>query len=76
MLEVAWPLNTSGGQLSAGQAGAAGGMHGMVEAVRQLRGDATRRQVAMPRLALVAGYGMVLMRHGACHNAAVLERVG
>ena len=75
VLESRWPLNTSGGQLSAGQAGAAGGMHGMVEAVRQLRGDATGRQ-ADASLALVAGYGMVLMRHGACHNAAVLERVG
>ena len=31
-------LNTSGGQLSAGQAGAAGGLHGLVEAVEQLRG--------------------------------------
>ncbi len=75
VLEGRLPLNTSGGQLSAGQAGAAGGMHGMVEAVRQLRGVAEGRQVDA-RLALVAGYGMVLMRHGACHNAAVLERVG
>jgi len=75
VLEARWPLNTSGGQLSAGQAGAAGGMHGMVEAVRQLRGDATGRQADVS-LVLVAGYGMVLMRHGACHNAAVLERVG
>lgn len=75
VLEGRWPLNTSGGQLSAGQAGAAGGMHGMVEAVRQLRGAAGERQVDC-RLAVVAGYGMVLYRHGACHNAAVLERVG
>ncbi len=44
VLEARWPLNTSGGQLSAGQAGAAGGMHGLVEAVRQLRGDATGRR--------------------------------
>ena len=45
VLEGRWPLNTSGGQLSAGQAGAAGGMHGLVEAVRQLRGEAGGRQV-------------------------------
>ena len=33
--EERWPLNTSGGQDSLrGQAGAAGGMHGLVEAVR------------------------------------------
>jgi acetyl-CoA acetyltransferase len=74
VLERRQALNTSGGQLSAGQAGAAGGMHGLVEAVRQLRGDATGRQADVS-LAVVGGYGMVLLRHGACHNAAVLERV-
>ena len=73
--EERWPLNTSGGQLSAGQAGAAGGMHGLVEAVRQLRREADERQVADARTALVAGYGMVLYRYGACANAAILERV-
>jgi acetyl-CoA acetyltransferase len=67
------PLNTSGGQLSAGQAGAAGGMHGLVEVVRQLRGEAGERQVAGARLGLVTGYGMVVYRHGACANAVVLE---
>jgi acetyl-CoA acetyltransferase len=70
-----WPLNPSGGQLSAGQAGAAGGMHGLVEAVQQLLGRAGERQVARARLALVTGYGMVLYRYGACANAAVLEGV-
>ena len=58
-------VNTGGGQLSAGQAGAAGGMLGLVEAVRRLRGDA--------RTALVTGYGMVAYRYGACVNAVVLE---
>ena len=69
------PLNTSGGQLSAGQAGAAGGMHGLVEAVRQLRSEAGERQVAGAASALVTGYGAVLYRYGACSNAAVLRRV-
>ena len=39
------PLNTSGGQLSAGQAGAAGGFLGRVEGLRQLTGQANGRQV-------------------------------
>lgn len=67
------PVNTGGGQLSAGQAGAAGGMIGLVEAVRQLRGEAGARQIAGARLAVVTGYGMVLYRYGACANAVVLE---
>jgi acetyl-CoA acetyltransferase len=66
-------VNTSGGQLSAGQAGAAGGLHGMVEAVHQLRGEAGERQVPGARTALVAGYGMVCYRYGACAGATVLE---
>jgi len=76
VLEAGWPLNTSGGQLSAGQAGCAGGMHGLVEAVRQLRGTVEPERATDAELALVAGYGMVLYRHGASHNAAILERVG
>src|SRR5438876_158838 len=40
-----FPVNTGGGQLSVGQAGAAGGFLGMVEAIRQLTGQADARQV-------------------------------
>jgi acetyl-CoA acetyltransferase len=68
-------LNTSGGQLAAGQAGAAGGLHGVVEAVRQLRGLAGERQVADCDSALVTGYGIVGYRYGICASAAVLRRV-
>lgn len=65
-------VNTSGGQLSAGQAGAAGGMHGLVEASRQLMGRASGRQV-QTRHAVVSGYGMVLYRYGACATTTILE---
>jgi acetyl-CoA acetyltransferase len=68
-------VNTSGGQLSAGQAGAAAGLHGLVEAVVQLSGEAGERQIAGARLAAVAGYGMVQYRYGMCANAVVLERL-
>jgi acetyl-CoA acetyltransferase len=72
----ALPVNTSGGQLSAGQAGAAAGLHGLVEAVRQLRGAAGERQIPGARLAAVSGYGMVQYRYGMCANAVVLEGPG
>ncbi len=72
----ALPVNTSGGQLSVGQAGTAGGLHGLVEAILQLRGEAGERQVANTRLATVSGYGMVQYRYGMCANAVLLERSG
>ncbi|GAA0533475.1 thiolase family protein [Pigmentiphaga daeguensis] len=69
-----FPLNTSGGQLSAGQAGAAGGLHGLTEAALQLLGRAGERQLSKADRALVSGYGMVEYRYGMCANAAILER--
>lgn len=54
------PCNTHGGQLSCGQASFAGGMSHVTEAVRQLRGEAGRRQVQNNRLALVNGNGGVM----------------
>jgi acetyl-CoA acetyltransferase len=73
VLDGRFPLNTSGGQLSAGQAGAAGGMHGLTEAVFQLLGQAGDRQLPHADRALVSGYGMVQYRYGMCANAAILE---
>ncbi len=69
------PINTGGGQLSAGQAGASGGMIGVYEAVAQLMGRAGARQVPNARRGLVSGYGMVAYGRGLSSSAAILERV-
>ena len=66
------PLNTSGGQLSVGQAGAAGGYLGLTEAVRQLTGRALGAQVENARLGLVSGFGMINYDRGLCGGAVVL----
>lgn len=68
------PLNTGGGQLSCGQAGAGGGIIGLVEAVRQLRLEAGPRQVRNVTRGLVSGYGMVGYGHGLSTSSVILER--
>lgn len=65
--------NTSGGQLSCGQAGAAGGFLGLVEAIRQLTAAAEGRQVAGAKVGLVSGYGMVNYDRGLASAAAILK---
>lgn len=70
------PHNTSGGQLSAGQAGAAGGFLGLVEALRQLTVPGLPNAVPGVRTALVSGYGMVNYDRCLCTSAAILERGG
>jgi len=67
-----FPLNTNGGQLSVGQAGAAGGFLGMVEAIRQLTGEAGARTVKDAKLGLVSGFGMINFDRGLGSGAAVL----
>lgn len=57
------PCNTHGGLLSFGHSGAAGGMFHLVEAVRQLRGEADARQVPGARLAFAHGDGGILSAH-------------
>jgi len=67
-----FPNNTSGGQLSVGQAGAAGGYLGVVEALRQLTGQAGERAVPDAKLGLVAGFGMVTYDRCLCTGAVIL----
>lgn len=68
------PLNTSGGQLSVGQAGAAGGYLGLVEALRQLTDQPLGAAVVDARVGLVSGFGMINYDRGLCSGAAVLAR--
>lgn len=69
-----FPNNTSGGQLSVGQAGAAGGFIGMVETIRQLTDSADARAVLGAQLGLVAGFGMVTYDRCLCTGAVILGR--
>jgi acetyl-CoA acetyltransferase len=55
-----FPLNTHGGQLSFGQAGMAGGMSHVTEAVRQIQGRAGARQVPDLELAYAHGNGGII----------------
>jgi acetyl-CoA acetyltransferase len=70
--EGSFPLNTSGGQLSVGQAGAAGGSLGLVEALRQLTGAALGAAVPEATIGLVSGFGMINYDRGLCSGAAIL----
>ncbi len=71
-----FPHNTSGGQLSVGQAGAAGGYLGLVEAIRQLTGEALGKQVKHAKLAAISGFGMINYDRGVCTAAAILASGG
>lgn len=53
------PVNTNGGMLSY----RTGGLSHVMEAVRQLRGDALGHQLGAPRIGLVHGIGGVLSAH-------------
>jgi acetyl-CoA acetyltransferase len=71
-VDGSFPINTSGGQLSAGQAGAAGGYLGLTDAIRQITGSALGAAVPDARLALVSGFGMINYDRGLCCGAAIL----
>jgi len=57
------PVNTHGGMLSHAHAGAAGGLLGVVEMTRQLRGECGDRQAGSPDIALVHNEGGILSSH-------------
>jgi acetyl-CoA acetyltransferase len=67
-----FPINTSGGQLSVGQAGAAGGYLGLVEAIRQLAREPLGALVLGAKIGLVSGFGMINYDRGLCSGAALL----
>ena len=66
------PFNTSGGQLSVGQAGAAGGYLGMVEAIRQVTRQKLGAQVENAHIGLVSGFGLINYDRGLCSGAAII----
>ncbi|MBK7250870.1 MAG: thiolase family protein [Gammaproteobacteria bacterium] len=55
-----FPMNTHGGQLGFGQAGAAGGTSQIIEAVHQIQGRCGARQLKKHDLAYVSGTGGVM----------------
>ena len=67
-----FPFNTSGGQLSVGQAGAAGGFLGLVEIIRQVTGQTIGTAVATAQFGLASGFGMINYDRGLCSGAAIL----
>jgi acetyl-CoA acetyltransferase len=70
-----FPVNTGGGELSVGQAGLAGGFLHIVEALRQLRGEAAGHQVKNAERALVTGIGWLNYGRNLGTTAAlVMER--
>jgi len=71
-VDGSFPHNTSGGQLSVGQAGAAGGHLGLVECIRQLLGAAGAGQVANARIGMASGFGMINYDRGLSSAAAIL----
>ncbi|MBB5047950.1 acetyl-CoA acetyltransferase [Rhodopseudomonas rhenobacensis] len=68
------PLNTGGGQISAGQPGLASGGLNLAEAVRQMFGEGGGRQVANPTNALITGIGVIpYARNWGTSAAMILE---
>ena len=71
-VDGSFPVNTSGGQLSVGQAGAAGGYLGLVEIIRQVTGQPLGAAVPDTKIGLASGFGMINYDRGLCSGAAIL----
>lgn len=67
------PLNTGGGMLNCGQGGGAGGYLPLVQAARQLAGQAGATQVSGANSALITGLGMIDQNGPQSVGAAVLS---
>lgn len=67
------PLNTNGGQLSAGQAGAAGGFQNVTECLRQIIRQPLGAQVPDAEIGLVSGFGLVNYDRGVCTGAVAMK---
>lgn len=69
------PLNTGGGQISAGQPGLAGGGVNLVECLRQMFGEAGARQVKRHGNAMLSGIGVIpYARNWGTSSVMLLER--
>jgi len=69
------PLNTGGGQISAGQPGLAGGGVNLVECLRQMFGEAGARQVRDAGNAMLTGIGVLqYARNWGTSSVMLLER--
>jgi acetyl-CoA acetyltransferase len=66
------PLNTGGGQISAGQPGLAGGGLNLVEAVRQMFGHGGPRQIKRTQNAMVTGIGGIPYARNWCSSAVMI----
>jgi acetyl-CoA acetyltransferase len=66
------PLNTGGGQISAGQPGLAGGGVNLVEAVRQMFGEGGSRQIERIDNAMVTGIGGIPYARNWCTSGVLI----
>jgi acetyl-CoA acetyltransferase len=69
------PIQTGGGMINCGQPSTAGGTIHVIEAVRQLRGEAGDRQVPSAKIGLVTGLGVLPYgKNLGCCAVAVLAK--